>query len=207
MKQFLALWLTGLLLVTGCSPQTPSVEEQISIAVQQTVASIPTYTPYPPPRILPTITPAPLGGLFCEYQFCIGHPADMAFFDLNAQNNPAAPSTISQGRLVTYNVNSNLFIQLVWQDALGSTDPQFMFDVILDAKVDTRSGNLDPILIGNLNVLYVPIATTAGVLNSGGAAAWICGGRAFAWKAYTSQPDLSKNLLTEALQNFRCNKQ
>ena len=83
-----------------------------------------------------------------------------------------------------------------------------MFDVILDAKVDTRSGNLDPLLVGNLNVFYVPIATIAtGVLPYGGAAVWVCGGRAFGWKAYTPQPDLSKNLLTEALQFFRCNKQ
>jgi hypothetical protein len=38
----------------------------------------------------------------------------------------------------------------------------------------------------------------------GGAAAWTCGGRAFAWKAYTPQPDLAKNLLEEALGRFRC---
>jgi hypothetical protein len=82
-----------------------------------------------------------------------------------------------------------------------------MLDLILDTKVDTRNGNLDPLLIGDLNVLYIPITTNATpVLPNGGAAAWICGTRAFAWKAYTPQPDLSKNLLIEALQNFRCNK-
>jgi hypothetical protein len=99
-----------------------------------------------------------------------------------------------------------LVIQFLWQDAPGSTDPQFMFDVILDPKVDTRNGNLDPLLIGDLNVLYIPITFSASpVLPNGGAAAWICGGRAFAWKAYTPQPDLAKNLLIEALQDFRCN--
>jgi hypothetical protein len=204
MKLVFVPGLICLLFVTGCGTQTPSVDEQISIAVQQTVAAIPTYTPYPPPLTLPTSTPAPLAGLFCEYQFCIGHPADIAFFDVSAQRNPTAPSTTSQGILAAY--NANLFIQFVWQDAPGSNDPQFMFDVILDTKVDTRNGNLDPLLIGNLNILYVPIATTAtAVLPYGGIAAWICGGRAFAWKAYTPQPDLPKNLLTEALQDFRCN--
>ena len=204
MKHGLVLILSCLFFSTGCGPKTPSVEEKISIAVQQTIAAIPTYTPYPTPPIMPTSTPAPLAGLFCEYQFCIGHPVDMAFFDVSAQTNPTAPSTSSQGHLVTY--NANLVIQFLWQDAPGSTDPQFMFDVILDPKVDTRNGNLDPLLIGDLNVLYIPITFSASpVLPNGGAAAWICGGRAFAWKAYTPQPDLAKNLLIEALQDFRCN--
>jgi hypothetical protein len=206
MKCRFILPLVCLLLASGCGPQTPSVQDQISVAVQQTIAAIPTYTPYPPPPILPTSTPAPLAGLFCEYQFCIGHPMDVAFFDVSAQRNPAAPSTTSQGILAAY--NANLFIQLIWQDASGSTDPQFMLDLILQANVDTRSGNLDPLLIGNLNVLFTPITTTAtAVLPNGGIAAWICGGRAFAWKAYTPKPDLPKNLLTEALRVFRCNNQ
>jgi len=205
MKRRLVLVLAYTFLITSCGPATPSVNEQISIAVQQTVAAIPTFTPYPPPVILSTSTPVSLAGLYCEYQFCIGHPADMAFFDVSAQVNPAAPSTASQGHLVAY--NANLVIQFLWQDAPGSTDPQFMFDVILDAKVDTRNGNLDPLLIGNLNVLYIPIVFSAStVLPNGGTAAWVCGGRAFGWKVYTPQPELAKNLLIEAVQNFRCNK-
>ena len=81
-----------------------------------------------------------LVGLFCEYQFCVGHPVDMAFFDVSAQNNTAAPSTYSQGLLASY--NGNLFIQMVWQLAPGSADPQFMLDLILD-EVDIRVGSPD----------------------------------------------------------------
>ena len=203
MKRILVLLLICSFFITACSLTMPGENEQISIAVQQTVAAIPTYTPYPSPVSVPTSTPASLAGLFCEYQFCIGHPSDMAFFDVTAQRDPAAPSTASQGILAAY--NAKLFIQFVWQNAPGSTDPQFMLDLILDAKVDTRSGNLEPLLVGNLNVTYVPITTIATpILPNGGAAAWICGGRAFAWKAYAPQPDLPKNLLIEALQNFRC---
>ena len=175
------------------------------MAVQQTVAAIPTFTPYPSPVVLSTSTPFGLAGLFCEYQFCIGHPANMAFLDVNAQANPSTPSTISQGILAA--VNSKLFIQFVWQDAPGSTDPQFMLDLIVDPKVDTRSGVLDPLLMGKLNVIFTPITTIATpLLPNGGAAAWICGGRAFAWKVYTPQPDLPKNLLTEAMLSFRCSQ-
>jgi hypothetical protein len=203
LKRLLILVIACPFLITTCSPATPSADEQINTAVQQTVAAFPTFTPYPPPVILPTSTPVSLAGLFCEYQFCIGHPADMAFFDISAQSNPLAPSTASQGHLAAY--NASLVIQFLWQEATGSNDPQFMFDVILDTKVDTRSGNLDPLLVGDLNALYVPITfSVSPVLPYGGAAAWICGGRAFAWKAYTSQPDLSKQLLIEALQSFRC---
>lgn len=191
---------TVLVLLSACGPKTPDPGEQIRAAVQQTVAALPTDTPYPPQ---PTQTPASLAGLFCEYQFCIGHPADMAFYDVSAQRNPAAPSTASQGMLATY--NANLFIEVLWQDAPGVSDPQFMIELILDDRVDTRSGDLNSLLIGDLNVLYVPIATSATpLLPYGGAAAWTCGGRAFAWKAYTLQPDLAKNLLVEALQKFRC---
>ncbi len=204
MKRLTPVLLTLLALTSACGPKTPDPQEQIRIAVQQTVAARPTYTPYP---LQPTQTPAGLAGLFCEYQFCIGHPADMAFFDASAQRNPLAPSTASQGMLATYNANNlSLFIQLIWQAAPGATDPQFMLDLIMEDNVDTRSGDLDPLLVRDLNVLYVPIATSATpLLPYGGAAAWTCGGRAFAWKAYAPQPDLAKSLLMDALGKFRCN--
>lgn len=207
MKTKLILLILCTSFISACVPTTPSLNDQINIAVQQTVAAFPTYTPNPPPVILPSSTFVNLAGLFCEYQFCIGHPVDMAFFDLNATRNQATPSTASQGLLLAYNANSTLVIEIAWQDSTGITDPQFMINSILDAKVDTRSGNLDPILIGNLNVLYVPINFSgSALLPNGGVAAWICGNRAFAWKAYTPQPDLPKNLLFEAIQDFRCNK-
>ncbi len=201
------LILSALLFASACGPKTPDPKQQIQMAVQQTVAAIPTYTPYPPPHFPPTATPMNLSGLFCEYQFCIGHPVDMAFFDVSAQSNPLTQSTISQGMIATYNANNlSLFIEIMWQDAPGTTDPQFMMNLIVDEKVDTRSGSLNPLLVGNLTVLYVPIATTASpILPYGGAAAWTCGERAFAWKAYTPQPELAKTLLNEALQKFRCN--
>ncbi len=200
MKRVIFLLLAGAVLIASCGSKKPDPNEQIFIAVQQTLAAIPTYTPYPPPPV-PTLVP--LTGLFCEYQFCIGHPSDMAFFDVSAQRNPLAPSTASQGFLAAY--NSSLVIQLMWQSAPGTSDAGFMLDLIIDKNVDARSGSLDPLLVRDLNVLYVPINSTAtSILPYGGASAWTCGGRAFAWKSYTPQPDLAKNLLGEALKKFRC---
>ncbi len=190
-------------IIAACAPK-PNPDSQIQLAVAQTVAAIPTYTPYPTPRILPTATPMSLSGLFCEYEFCIGHPVSIAFFDLDAQHNPLAPSSITQGMLAAY--NPSLLIQVIWQDATGASDASFMLDTIINGKVDARSGDLKAFQLSNLNVDYVPITTTAtSSLPYGGAAAWMCGGRAFAWKAYTPQAALATNLLTEALQKFQCN--
>ena len=198
--------LTLIFLVAACAPK-PNPDLQIQLAVAQTIAAIPTYTPYPTlrvPPILPTATPMSLSGLFCEYQFCIGHPVSIAFFDLDAQRNPLALSSITQGMLAAY--SSSLLIQVIWQDATGANDASFMLNTIVDSKIDSRSGDLKAFQLGGLNVDYVPIATTAtSSLPYGGAAAWMCGGRAFAWKAYTPQAELATSLLNEALKRFSCN--
>ncbi len=206
MKKVL-LFLSVLLFASACGPKTPDPNQLIQIAVRQTVAAIPTFTPYPSPRSPATPTPANLNGLFCEYQFCIGHPNDMVFFDVVAKQNPgsATASQFSNGILAA-NTN-NLFIQFIWQNAPGATDAQFMFDLILDKNVDSRTGNLDAFQSGDMNILYTSITSTAtSLLPNGGAAVWTCGGRAFAWKTYTPQADTAKGLLTEALSKFRCVK-
>lgn len=204
MRRQVGLILTALSLA-ACGPARPSVDQQIQLAVQQTIAAIPTTTPAAIPSPLPPATEALLTGLFCEYQFCIGHPAGMAFFDVIAKQNPSAPtaSVFDDGILAAN--NSSLFLEVMWQSAPNGSDGQFMLDLVMDKQVDSRSGDPQPILLRNLNVFFVPIATTAtAVLPYGGAAAWSCGGRAFAWKAYTTQPDMAKSLLMDALQVFRC---
>ena len=128
----------------------------------------------------------------------------MAFFDVSAQNNPASPSTYSQGLLAAF--NGNLFIQLIWQLAPGADDPQFMLDLILD-DVDSRVGNLDVKLIHDMNLIHTSINSTATpVLPYGAAAAWICGERAFAWKVYTPQAESTQALFDSAIDRFRCNQ-
>ena len=205
MKRYLICIVLPFFLFAACAPK-PNPDAQIQLAVAQTVAAIPTYTPYPTlrlPPIPPTATPMNLSGLFCEYQFCIGHPVSIAFFDLDAQQNPQAPSSISQGKLVAY--DPTLVILVIWLDATGASDASFMLDTIMDSKIDSRSGDLKAFQLGNLNVDYVPITSTAtSSLPYGGAAAWMCGSRAFAWKAYTPQADLAANLLNEALKKFNC---
>ena len=60
-------------------------------------------------------------------------------------------------------------------------------------------------LVRNMNVMYTKITSTAtSVLPFGGAGAWTCGDRVFAWKVYTPQADTPAPLFEEALARFTC---
>jgi len=197
------IFLLLILILSACAPAS-NANTQIEKSVIQTISALPTDVPNLLPTPHPTSTPFDLRGLFCEYQFCIGHPVDMAFFDVSAQKNAAAPSTYSQGLIAAF--NGNLFIQVVWQLAPGTSDPQFMLDLILD-ETDTRIGNLDVKLIRDMNVIYTSISTTATpVLPFGSAGVWICGERAFAWKVYSPQAENAQALFDSAFERFACNR-
>lgn len=208
MRRLLVLVASGLIFASACGPTGPTREQQVQIAVAGTLSSLPRSTAAPPPTPYPTFTPVPLSGIFCEYQFCIGHPSDMAFYDVSAAQNQAAPSSYGQGIIAAYKVTTGPFILLEWQEAPGQTDPQFMIDLILQyGASDARNGSVETKLVGPLNVFTVPITpngTAATTLPSGLAAAWMCNGRAFGWKAYTAQPDLANSLIMDALARFRC---
>lgn len=210
MKTHAPLFWTPILilfLTVGCAPKaTPDPNAQIQQAVAATIAAIPTPTRAAPPTPFPSPTPFNLAGLFCEYQFCIGHPVDVSFFDVSAQQNPASPSTYSQGLLAAF--NANLFVQIMWQIAPGAADPKFLLDTLLDDSIDTPANSLDVFLVRNMNVVYDAITTTAtATLPYGGAGAWTCGDRVFAWKVYTPQADTPRALFDEALARFTCGQQ
>lgn len=197
--------LAASVILTACGPRTspPNPNAEIQRAVAATLAALPSPAPAATSHPLPTSTPFSLDGLFCEYQFCIGHPPEMAFFDVSAQQNPIAPSTYAQGLMITY--NASLVIQLIWQYAPGATDPIFLMDLILEDGLDAPTGTYGLRLINNLNVLSSPITTTVAPLHPfGGVAGWVCGDRAFAWKVYSPQDGTAEALLQEALARFRC---
>jgi hypothetical protein len=202
-----SLILILLFIVTACARRTPDPNVLIDQAVAATLAArpAPTADSRPIPTPFPTPTAFNLRGLFCEYQFCMGHPEEMAFFDVNAQQNAGSPSTYTQGIVATY--NANLFIQMIWQISPGAEDPQFLLDLILDDGIDTPVGNLNVQRIRDMNVVYTPITTTASlVLPYGGAAAWNCGERVFAWKAYTPDEASAAGLFETSFARFNCNR-
>lgn len=194
-----------LFLITACSPKvpTPNPNEVIRQSVAATIAAIPAPTQAPIPTPYPSPTPFSLAGLFCEYQFCIGHPIDISFFDISAQQNPTTPSTYSQGVLAAY--NANLFLQVMWQTAPGASDPQFLLDLMIDDAKDAAQGSKDIKLVRGMNVIYTSISTTASpLIPYGGAGAWTCGDRVFAWKIYTPDEASARTLFEEALGRFTC---
>lgn len=195
-----------LFLLSSCSLQpTPDPNIQIQQAVAATIAAIPQPTAFPTSTPYPLPTPFSLLGLFCEYQFCVGHPIDVSFFDVSAQQNPASPSTYTQGLLAAF--NGNLFMQMMWQIAPGSSDPRFLLDTILDDQLDIASGVEDVFLEREMNVMYDSITTTAtATLPVGGVGAWTCGDRVFAWKVYVPNPESARPLFDEALARFKCER-
>jgi len=203
MRHF-SLILVLSLILTACG-RKPDPNIQIDQAVAATLSSIPTPTPRPIPTFAPTPTAFDLRGLFCEYEFCMGHPYDMAFFDVSAQQNAGAPSAYAQGLLASY--NANLFIQMMWQVAPGAADPQFMLDLILDDGIDTAAGTPEVKQIRDMNVVYTAITTNASpILPYGGAAAWTCGERVFAWKVYTPDEAPPAGLFESSFTRFTCNR-
>ena len=201
-----SLFFLSLIILSACGrAATPTEQLDPSIAATLAALQAPTPTRLPAFTPVPTATPFDLKGLFCEYQFCMGHPVDMAFFDVSAQNNSASPSTYSQGLIAAF--NGNLFIQMIWQLSPGTADPQFLLDLILDKNVDTRVGSPDVKLIRDMNVVYTPITSTASpVLPYGGSAAWTCGERVFAWKAYTPDEGSAQTLFENSFSRFNCNR-
>jgi hypothetical protein len=200
--------IAGVVLVTSvflllCCDQQPAgnPQAQINAAVAATLASIPTHTPYPLPTPFPSPVPFSLDGLFCEYGFCIGHPADLYFIDEGARHNPPTSGSKTNGLLLGY--NETLLIQMAWRVSDPNFDPQSAMQVIL-LSGETLQGNLDALLIGNFNVYYQPTTTLTDLLPFGGVAAWQCGGRDFIWKVYTPQDGTAQGLLQQALEKFRC---
>ncbi|OQY32053.1 MAG: hypothetical protein B6243_07760 [Anaerolineaceae bacterium 4572_5.2] len=206
-KKLSILALASLLLIlNACKPSPPSTspENAIAAAVAGTLAAQPVPTIQPTYIPYPTYTPysPDLHGLFCEYAFCIGHPADIALFNATDADNP---NTYSNGMLAAYRL-PDFFNIIIWQLNHGSDDPQFMLDLVMGfGGQDSHRGNLDVSLIGNLTTFYAPLTVSANkTLPSGGVAAWVCGDRAFGWMVYTPTEEIAYILFQEAMSKFTC---
>lgn len=207
--RYRSLLLILMFIVTACGRRTPDPNTQIDQAVAATLAAMPRPTSAPLPTIptpYPSPTPFDLNGLFCEYQFCIGHPADMALYDVSAvKSNQGTPSNYQTGLLAAY--SGSLVIQIIWQFSPGTADPSFLLDLIIEDGIDTAVGTRDVKLIREMNVVYTPITSTAtAVLPHGAAAAWTCGERVFAWKVYTGDEGSPPTLFDNALARFTCKR-
>ena len=196
----------ALALLASCSPKADP-NAQIQRAVAATLAAIPSITPAPTSTLRPTSTPFVLSGVFCEYEFCIGHPAYANFFDKTALDNPEYPSAYQKGTLTALSRDPLLLIIMMWAHAPGVSDPQFILDTIVADETDTLTATVDHQRIRDMDVLYAPLSTIISPdITKGAAAAWICGDRVFAWKVYAKETSEAETLFKEAINRFDCKK-
>jgi len=182
-------------LLAACGPASP-----LAGPANTPAAALPTYTVYPTYTPYPT---ADLAGLFCEYDFCIGHPPDVPLFDLEVVNQTVTNrSGYAQGNLIGF--DQQFYVFLVWSQLAGEFDPAGMIDFIL--RGDTAQDPTFSESLGGRTVSFALLASTASpdVLPFGLAAAWKCGDRAFGWKVYTSVEGQGMDFLRQALARFGC---
>lgn len=205
MRKLSAFSLLLIPLLAACGADPAPAAPQIDV-VSTAVAAALTAVPSPPPATpYPTYTPYPtadLTGLYCEYGFCIGHPANFPFFDLEVVNGyTTRRSDYSQGNLIGF--NEQLYIFLVWSQFSGEFDPNAALGFVLGQ--DTPAGiNIGEDVGGRLVTHTALQATPSDLVPFGLAAVWKCADRWFGWKAYTPQEGQAINLLWQALGKFAC---
>jgi hypothetical protein len=195
------------LILAACRTQVPTEPpapqvDAVGTAVAAALTAVPprpTYTPYPTATAYPT---PDLSGLFCEYEFCIGHPARFPFFDLEVVNDYTTNrSDYAQGMLIGF--DGNLYIFLSWSQMAGQFDPGVMLAAALQADIPQEVRITED--INGRPVTYTLLQTTpSSMVPYGLAAAWQCGERQFGWKVYTAQDGQGIEYLWQAMGSFRC---
>ena len=191
------------LLLNACSSATATPDPAILVrqAVKATLAAIPTMTAMPSPTSAPTSTPVSISNLFCEYNFCIGHPQDIYMIDQGSTHQPPVASSYTNGIIFGY--SSNLFVELNWTTSAASYNPQTSLRSILTGS-ESLQGAADTISAGSISAATQSITTVTPLLPYGLVAAWQCGDRDFIWKIYTPEDGTAAGLLKQALEKFKC---
>ncbi len=203
----LALLPVLVLVTSACQSSAEDFRRQVATAVAATVAAQPvpqepgaqaTYTPYPVPTPYPTFS---LSGLFCGYEFCIGHPVDLSFIDAVFTRDQAETSNYAYGIVLAF--RPNLYMQVQWTLKAGESRPYAMLDLVKDKDASLGSPQADQ--FGEVIVTYdTLVATSTAELPHGVIAAWECADREFGWKVYTPQDGQGVDILREALERFDC---
>lgn len=208
MKKKIFLWLF-LFVLTACRPAaaTPDWQTAVQHGVSATLTALPAPTlTAPESSPCPTLMPTPhvdLHNRFCEYDFCLGHPAETYFFDALMVKDTRSASNYVYGVLMTY--QPNFFMQFNWSLLSGEPDPYEMLAVTAgDDVIDLNA--LDVQQIEGWVVTMAPVLKTASpdTLPYGLVASWTCGDREFGWKVYTTADNQISGLLQTTLSRFDC---
>lgn len=205
MRRLFFLSLLTLTLLAACGADPTPAPPQPDVVATSVAAALTALPQAAPPTPYPTYTPYPtadLSGLFCEYQFCLGHPANFPLFDLEVVNNYTTNrSDYSQGNLIGF--NDQLYIFVVWNQFSGQFDPNVALTIVLGEDLPGRT-----IISEDMNgraVTYLTLESTPSeVVPFGLAAVWKCGDRWFGWKVYSMNDGQVLDLLWEAVSRFTC---
>jgi len=174
----------------------------------------PTYTPYPEPTAYPTFTPYPthtpypsqildISNLFCEYDFCIGHPATLYLTDPSGIDQVDEWNIYGFGILV--GVNDILMI-LEWDASTEAEwDAKFEIeDMLADGEV--IRGDVNEETVGDFMVTYVEYEhmDPSTMRPYGVAAAWFCGNRGFLLDISTQREGKAMDLAKQSIERFTC---
>ena len=219
---FLFFLLISAAILMGCGPNEEEIANQVSESVELTVEAIPTTTPYttqtaqPSATPYPTLTPLPsatpyptstsfptpdLANLFCEYGFCIGHPADAYLVDVDA---PEDWSTFSEGSV--FGIEGDTVIGVFWE-----TKTEEAWDIeseVLDLidEDEEIQGELVQETIGNIFVAYAIFHSQDPSVNRPYrlGASWHCGNRGFVLIFLSNRDDVVFDFMQSSLEKFSC---
>ena len=193
--------IIGLVLSACSATPTPDPDLMVRQAVKATLAAIPRATTIPTMTPAPTSTPVSISDLFCEYNFCIGHPKDIYLIDQGSTRQPPVTSTYANGTIFGY--SSSFFIQVNWKTSDATYNPQSSMHSILTGG-ESFQGVPDKMTVGNISVSTQPISTVTALLPFGLVATWQCGDRDFVWKIYSPEDGMANDLLKQSMGQFKC---
>lgn len=163
----------------------------------------PTYTPYPTytpfPEQKPVITD--IDDLYCDFSFCIGHPAGAYLTDVDA---PDEWSEYEIGVLIGVNASGS-WMGLDWEK-IGKSEWQLEEQALdIANSLGEAQGDVRMETVGNFDVALVSSVDDEDEdLPYGSNAAWHCGDRGFRASVFAKNESLPEVLLLEAIARFTC---
>lgn len=207
MRKLIFLLMLIPALLAACGPDLTPAAPQPDVVATSVAAALTAIPPAAAATPYPTYTPYPtldLSGLFCEYEFCLGHPANFPLFDLEVVNDYTTNrSDYSQGNLIGF--NDQLYIFFVWNQFSGQFDPNLALTFVLGE--DLPGGTIISEDMNGRVVTYLALESTPSeMVPFGLAAVWQCGDRWFGWKTYSLNDGQALDLLWEAASRFTCKR-
>lgn len=224
-NRFLMFCLFLMVVMAGCTVSEEELANQVAVSVAETAAAIPTVTPYPTltpfpplstatpyptltpfpePTAYPTFTPFPtrnLADLFCEYDFCIGHPTEAYLVDMDA---PDEWSSYKAGSV--FGIEDDTVMGVSWEI---QTEARWDIEAeVLDFIGENQAiqGEVVQETIGDTLIAYAsfndldPNEKRPYRL----AAAWYCGNRGFVAMFVSDKDGFVIDLMRQALESFMC---